>query len=279
MRRFSLAGLCAVVGALALIAFATTFASSSDTPAQKPLTISPQRAPVEPFDGEPASGVAQLADRVPGVIAVDSATNVDGLDGGTALSVRVAVPGENRSRSLEATRARWKASVLAGAINSKYVATGLPEVRDLNVVLVDPDGHEEPIGGGMGLVVPDQAFARVTNEMIAAIEERCKALGLRQIVIQRVEMIQDVVLIVARADDPKLTVARLRADGNGLIKVLGGSPRNIEGAYLEVDDRLGNAMYIEAVSSRTASSSVWASHELALDLSGGRIPIGVDAGP
>ena len=154
------------------------------------------------------------------------------------------------------TKALWEGNLLAGAVADEYAARGFGQIVGASATLVATDGREQPVGGGIGHVVPDQVFDDVPSSIAATVARGGATAGLRNVAVSKVRGLQEALVVSATTDNPAQTAAALAQPG-GLRSVLGGAPTRFEGVYLEVRNAAGDLVYITAAAPRAGASTFW----------------------
>ena len=221
---------------------------------EKPLTpvqFAPRREPVAPFEDAPGKGVADLAKKLPHVRLAELRTRQP--DGELALYVEVTPA---RAGDGEVAGAAWEGELLAGAVRDVAASSGLGEISELQVTAVMPDGRRVELGGGFGNVVHDQRFSPVTPDQIERVATNARALGLDEVRVRTLQVIQDAIVISARTTDPR-DAAQAIANTGVLTRLLEVAPGEYEGVYFEVRDGRGELVYFTATAARTGSGIAW----------------------
>lgn len=218
---------------------------------------------VPPFAGSPSAGVAEFVRRFPTVENVTVRRSETASEaGGHVASVRLAV---RSFASQDVIRAWWEAHVLVGALADTYVASGLPRLTELDATLVRPDGANERLGGGLGNVAPSQRFETIGRQLRDAVQANARGAGITGVRLTTVRGIDEALVIAGTVADPGRDVARLREAGSSaLTRLLDRPPGRLEGVYLEVQDRNGRPVYVEATASRAGAAIAWGDRSLGI---------------
>jgi hypothetical protein len=164
-------------------------------------------------------------------------------------------------------KALWESGLLAGAIASEYAQLGAGSVGGAETTIVTPDGTRRVIGGGLGKAVADQVFDSVPSGLASRIASAAASRGISNVHLTKLRVLQDALVIHASSAAPAQAARGLQQ--GGLQALLGESPSNFEGVYLELDDSTGHPMYISATAPRAAASFAWADPSLGLDIGRG----------
>jgi hypothetical protein len=258
-RAIALVGIAGAVAAGGTAMAVTRGTHGSPGSDRDPATFAPRRGAVPQISGTPDAVVRALAARLPLVLSAQVKTEQIPGEAGTAaseglvLEYRLSVP---TLTGPSITKALWEGNLLTGAVADEYVARGFGRVVGANATLVAPDGAEQPIGGGIGHVVPDQVFDDVPNSIAATVARGGATASLRNISVSKVRGLQEALVVSATTDSPAHAAAALAQPG-GLQSVLGGAPTRFEGIYLEVRNAAGDLVYITAAAPRAGASTFW----------------------
>jgi hypothetical protein len=257
--------ICAVVLATAEIGFTGT----SPPPDLGPIQFSPARGPIPKLIGDPAAAVAAVAKDFPRVrnprVARSSVADVPGLSLDYDLSVR-------DFTGAEIAQAAWEGDLFSGVIADEYLASGLGKIADFGGTLVASDGERRPFGGGVGRVVPDQAFAQIPPGFAAGIRRRAGELKLTGVTTSRVHGIQDAVVISAATSDVVSVASAFMHDAS-LEKLLGTSLSTYEGVLFVLRDvQTNEPVFVQGAAPRAGASLVWVSPALGIKVARGFEP-------
>jgi hypothetical protein len=210
--------------------------------ARLPLVSNPQTVsetvPAAPDPGSPGSAVSGL--KVVCDLAVDSI-------GGSAL-----------------TKALWERDLFMGAVRDEFAARGLGDVIDGDATFVTPDGTRVDAGGGVSNgVVTDQTFNAIPSNAASALANRAAHIGLGSIKTHTMQVLQNALVIHATSKSPTADVGSFLQKG-GLQFLLGESPMDFEGVYLEIDNSSGNPVYITDTAPRDGGGGWWADPSLGI---------------
>jgi hypothetical protein len=244
-------------------------ATSSDEPRAEGEPTPAQFAPigdVPRLSGTPAAAASALARRYESVVGVrlqpPHPTTEDAPGGlspeaqdGPMLSIDVAVPGSGPAAF---ARPVWEAYVFAGALNDRLAASGEPRLGGIDITLIRPDGTAEPIGGGLGLVVPGQRFGEISPAVTEEIGKRADAQGLESIHLETLAGIDQALVLEAVAPSVNVVQKLSSRPGGTFRALLGAPPGSYEGVYVAIRDRTGKALYIQGAASRIGWAFAWA---------------------
>jgi hypothetical protein len=271
-RRWTVAAVAVV---LLVAAAGTAFAlgvgrQDSQPPDGSPAQFSPHRGDVPVLGSTPEAALHALAARFPDVASVSVSTDQFPSEDGTSTiplrraHILVDVP----SMSVPSiAQALWESGLLAGAIASEYAQLGAESLGGAETTIVTPDGMRRVIGGGLGKAVPDQVFDSVPSGIASRVASAAASRGISNVHVTKRRVLQDALVIHASSAAPAQAAKGLQQDG--LQALLGESPSDFEGVYLELDDSAGHPMYISATAPRAAASFAWADPSLGLDIGKG----------
>lgn len=270
--RWTVAGITVVV----LVAAAgTAFAlgigrQSSQQPDGAPSQFSPHRGKVPVLGSTPEGALRALAARFRDVASVSvSIDQFPSEDGTTTIPLRRAhiVIDVPSTSAPNIGWALWESGLLAGAIASEYAQLGAGSLGGAETTILTPDGTRRMIGGGLGKVVTDQVFDSVPSGIASRIASAAASRGISNVHATKLRVLQDTLVIHASSATPAQAARGLQQ--GGLQALLGESPSDFEGVYLELDDATGHPMYISATAPRAGASFAWADPSLGLDIAGG----------
>lgn len=244
-----------LVVAIAAVTVAAIARGASDGPAVgSPATFAPARAPVAPFRGSLAGGVAELATRLPWVENVRiGEVRLTGIEG-KLLEYDLRVRGFGGGQIAEAV---WQGNLLAGAVADKLAAEGL-RLGDVQATLINGDGDRQPIGGGVGNVVRDQRFTAIPADIRERAVDNGRALGLKAVQVSVLRVLQDAVAVRAQTATPRVTAGEMLGRQNDFVKsLLGVEPHAFEGVFIAVEDTSGALVAVSGYAARAGSSLVW----------------------
>jgi hypothetical protein len=262
-----LAFLAVVIAVVAASVAVGTFAGGSTDGA--PVQLAPGAGAVPVVDGTPSQVLATLAGRLPLVsnpsvaeVTIPPApdpTAAGNPVAGLALSYDLVVDSTSGS---DIGQAMWEGDLFVGAVADEFVARGFGEIVDVSGTLVTPNGARQAIGGGVGRVVREQVFDQIPGELGATVVRNAGDIGLRSVGVKTFSVLQGGVLVIdAVSDSPVADVSALLSKG-GLDFLLGQSPANFEGVFLEIDDRGGNPVYTQGAAPRDGAGNWWATPSL-----------------
>ena len=169
--------------------------------------------------GPPDAVVRALAARLPLVLSAEVKTEQIPGEAGTGASTagllleyRLSVP---TLAGPSITKALWEGNLLAGAVADEYAARGFGQIVGASATLVATDGREQPVGGGIGHVVPDQVFDDVPSSIAATVARGGATAGLRNVAVSKVRGLQEALVVSATTDNPAQTAAALAQPGAG----------------------------------------------------------------
>jgi len=162
------------------------------------------------------------------------------------------------------TKALWERDLFTGALRDEFAARGFGTIIDGNATLVTPDGSRQPVGGGVSLgVAPNEVFDSIPSGMSSTVTDAASSVGLRSVQVTTMKALQDVLLIHAVSDSPASDIGKLRQEGD-LAFLLGQTPANFEGVYLEIDNSAGSPVYIVDTAPRDGGGGLWFDPSLGL---------------
>jgi hypothetical protein len=85
-------------------------------------------------------------------------------------------------------------------------------------------------------------------------------LGLRDTRTEVLHGLQDAIVVHARTTDIRQTAEVLSSEPQVLEQILGSSPTDYEGVFVEIDDADGNPVYANGLTGSNGSSMVWAGY-------------------
>lgn len=269
-RRLVLAVAGLVAAAIAAVTLAMTAFAGGSTTGGMPAQFAPAAGSLPAIAGDPGQVLSTLASRLPLVsdpsVAQETipAAPDPGAPGqavqGLALSYDLSASSTSGG---EAGEALWQGDLFVGAVADEFAARGLGTIVDAYGTVVTPDGTREPVGGGVGHVVPEQIFNPIPNDIGSTVSSAASSIGLHSVQVQTLNVLQDALVIHAVSDSPASDIATLRAKG-ALDFLLGQHTTNFEGVYLEIDDSAGNPVYELATAPRDGAGSWWAAPSLGM---------------
>jgi hypothetical protein len=164
----------------------------------------------------------------------------------------------------ESVRAYWDGLLLAGAFRDLSVARGLPEVLGKTIFFLDGDSEAEP-GPETIISQPVQHLLEPSTreEIEALIRDGAEHVGLEVESVAFVRPMEDVVSVVARADDAESAIARHDLILQELAgKVAYGDLPAVEGIFVEILDGTGTPIAASAYSHQTGEGLGWTDAEL-----------------
>lgn len=170
---------------------------------------------------------------------------------GSWIHATVSIPAVG-ARSM---RAIWEADIVIAALREQLEArsTRIP-VLGAQIVGKLPDGIEIPIGGGIGDVQLAQDFGDASaTEAEAAVRRNAAGAGLQITSLETLRPLQPAPAVVAYTDDPVAFVK----EADGRINELFGGTAAYEAEYLEVRDRAGSLVFVQASTFRTGVGRRW----------------------
>jgi hypothetical protein len=262
-------GLTCLVSAAALATAKIAFTGTSPPPDLGPVQFSPGRGPIPRISGDPAAAVEAVAKNFPRVrnprVAPSSVADVAGLSLDYDLSVR-------DFNGAEIAQAAWEGDLFAGVIADEYLASSLGKIADSGGTLVSSDGERRPFGGGVGRVVPDQAFAQIPPGFAAGIRQRAGDVKLAGLTTSRLHGIQDAVVINATASDVASVASAFMHEAL-LEKLLGTPLSTYEGVLFVLRDaRTNEPVFVQGTAPRAGASLVWVSPALGIKFARGFEP-------
>ena len=268
-RLLVLVGLTCLVCAAGLATAQIGFTGTPPPPDVGPVQFSPGRGPIPRLSGDPAAAVAAIAKNFPRVrnprVVQSSVADVPGLSLDYDLSVR-------DFNGAEIAQAAWEGDLFSGVIADEYLASGLGKIADSGGTLVASDGERRPFGGGVGRVVPDQAFAPIPPDFAVGIRRRAGELKLTGVTTLRVHGIQDAVVISAATSDVASVASAFMHDAS-LEKLLGTSLSTYEGVLFVLRDaRTNEPVLVQGAAARAGASLVWLSPALGIKVGRGFEP-------
>ena len=193
--------------------------------------------------------------RVGGPPAGWESTDEDGnlivAPSGRWIHATVAIP----AVGVRAMRAMWEADIVIAALREQLEARSrrIP-VLGAQITGRLPDGTETPIGGGIGVVRLAQDFGESSvAEVESALRRRADAAALQITSIETLRPLQLAPAVVAVTHDPAGFVSEADARMNELF----GGVAAYEAEYVEVRDRAGSLVFVQASAFRTGVGRRW----------------------
>lgn len=261
-RRIAILAVACVVGGVAAVAVS---AYAGSTPKdESPIQFSSSAGSVPLIQGSVSDVIATLESRFPLVSNArvvketvpaspdpgNPGQSVSGFEVLCDLSVTAA-------QGSAITQALWERDLFTGALRDEFAARGFGAIIDGNATLVTPDGNRQSVGGGVSLgVVPDEVFDAIPSGITSTVDDAATSIGLRSVQVTTMKALQDVVLIHAVSDSPAQDIATLREKGD-LAFLLGQTPANLEGTYLQIDNSAGSPVYIVDTAPRDGGGGWW----------------------
>ena len=252
-----LVGLAAllVLGAGSAIAAVTVVSGGS------PLQLSPTQGQTPSLGSDASSIIAALKSRVPDVssiqISSEAVSNGSGTGTQDYLIAHIEIAARADSGS-DVARATWEGNLVGGALKTALTQAGLTPPYGTDLTMVLPDGSTDHIGGGIGNVVPNQAFDAVTPALQSTVTQNAAAEGFTNVHVSTFQVINDVMEIHATATTAPAAATQSFLKAGGLDGLLGESQNDFESVYFEIDDSTGNPLLISAANPRAGAGVFWA---------------------
>lgn len=267
-RRVTATATAAIVASVTVTAFASAGATSNGGTGQ----LSPSVGNVPLIQGTPSNVLSTLAGRLPlvedpqAVSETVPAAPDPGVPGSAVSGLKVVcdLPVDSIGGSA-LTKALWERDLFMGAVRDEFAARGLGNVVDGDATFVTPDGTRVDAGGGVSNgVVTNQTFDAIPSDAASAIDSRASSIGLGSVTTDTMQVLQDVLVIHAVSDAPSADVPTFLNKG-GLQFLLGESPMDFEGVYLEIDNNSGTPVYITDTAPRDGGAGWWADPSLGIN--------------
>jgi len=241
---------------------------SNDAPDGAPVQYSPSRGALPTVPGSPEEILSYLARNLTSIsaprIVIDHIPTENGQQSdetGQFLRYDLAVPSFDGGDSTEAI---WEGQLFTGAVLDVLRDRGYGVLAGAEATLVTPDGKRRPIGGGFGKAVSNQLFAVVPTDLKEQIDRAAPELGLTDVQVERLDVLQTAVVIRATAPSEK-TVNSL-ANSNPIERLIGRSPTDFEGSLLVVESEAGDPVYIVGGAPRAAGGIRWVDPAMGLSI-------------
>jgi hypothetical protein len=157
----------------------------------------------------------------------------------------------------DVTEAIWQGNLFAGSVRDAFYERDLGTISHAYGTLVNPAGERQLIGGGFGRVVQGQIFDPIPNGLGEHLSQSAGAFRIDVQDVTEVRGLQSAVVIRATTDAPRQAVSLLMKEG-ALASLIGMSPSQLEGVFLQVRDGTGKVVYAVGTAPRDGAVTVWA---------------------
>ncbi len=236
-----------------------------------PLQLGPQQGTTPSLGTDAASITAAVKARVPNVLSIsitsDPITDASGTTSSDQLVAHISVSDESGGAGV--ARAMWEGDVAGGALVTAFTQAGLTPPAGTDITLVQPDGTQDNIGGGLGNVVTDQVFDPITSAIQDQIKQNAEADGLSNVQVKAFPVINDVAEIRASTTADPATAAHQFFAAGGLDGLLGESANDFEGVLFQLDNAQGNPIVVVSAAPRAGGGGSWTASSTGISPEGG----------
>ncbi len=158
--------------------------------------------------------------------------------------------------------ATWEGELFGGVLADTYLEAGWGKIQTIQPSVVLPNGSIQQTEGGIGAIVPGESFKALPADAEKAIVQRGAELGLKSVTASRLPLLGGVLVVRAMTDSPAAALDAFAFSSDGVKSLIGESPWDYEGLFLEIDDSTGAPVFIDGIASRASAHLTWVRPDL-----------------